>query len=143
MIENRNKLGQIIGKPILSKICPNCKKIFKTYFSQNRKHCSRSCYWQSMSKFYFGKNASGWKGGKVKHIGGYIAIRKNKTYILEHRLIVEKYLGRSLKSVEQIHHINGIKTDNRLKNLYLFNSISEHRKIDNKWHKIKLTSNLV
>ena len=38
-------------------------------------------------------------------------------YIQEHRLIIEEYFGRDLRSGEDVHHINGNKQDNRLTNL--------------------------
>ena len=71
--------------------------------------------------------------GRYKTSEGYILIyspnhpyRNNKNYILEHRLIMEKYLGRFLTKIEEVHHINGIGNDNRLENLKLFGSKNEH-----------------
>lgn len=113
------------GKLINNKICKICgKKI-----SKSASHC-RSCATKIQVKNP--KNHPSWLGGRI-YSYGYILIYAPKhpyatrKYIGEHRLVMEKHLKRYLMKGEIVHHINGIRDDNKIENLMLFKSNSEHR----------------
>jgi HNH endonuclease len=56
---------------------------------------------------------------------------KKKIYghSVEHRIIMERHLKRKLNSEEVVHHINGDKADNRIKNLQLLPNRAVHNSL--------------
>ena len=70
----------------------------------------------------FGKDNNAWKGG-IYHKNGYVLIynpnhpRANPRYVPEHILVWEETHGKYLPEGYVVHHLNGIKDDNRRENL--------------------------
>lgn len=87
-----------------------------------------------MGRVYPGARNPNWRGGRSIASNGYVLIRVGvdhhladvRGYAYEHRLVAEQMLGRRLLRRDQVHHRNGIKTDNRPENLEVVPSIAEH-----------------
>lgn len=116
-------------------IIPKCKLCGKETRRQSRAiFCSNKC----CGKYQSGENNPMWQGGRKKHSEGYIYLYQPTHsncdiagYVLEHRYLIEKKIGRLLNKSEKVHHINGIKDDNKLENLILLKSQAEHLKEHN------------
>ena len=117
------------------KTCPICKEKYfvsngkvKRQTKKNGKYGTHRCF----------KKANGlWN--ESRYISVYVPNHPFCNYILEHRLVMEKHLERYLKEKEEVHHINGVRDDNKIKNLILFKNHTEYMK----FHKISKQSNLI
>ena len=111
--------------------CHHCGKSItkgRTQFFE-RAFCSRKC--RRAKPEYAPK----WRGGR-RFDGKYIYLHDSKRphkRIAEHRLVMEKKLGRKLRRLEDVHHLNENKLDNRPENLVIVTR-SEHMRIHRrKW----------
>lgn len=74
-----------------------------------------------------------WRGGRTTDKAGYVLLwmpdhpeARGRGYVREHRIVMEKVLGRPLARREVIHHRNGDTQDNRPENLEVFPDNGQH-----------------
>ena len=119
--------------------CPDCGRTKWIRYIKGRPvsiRCKRcSSILNSVVKYKYGADNPEWTGGRHYDKNGYVRLWvepnsffSNMTprltnYVPEHRLVMAKHLGRCLHSWEIVHHINGVKDDNRIENLQLVSEL--------------------
>lgn len=104
--------------------CQTCEGNFVDWSCHRRRFCSRQCYFQSQRT---GKAVKKYDavGYVMVYAPSHPCVHKDG-YVPEHRLVMEKHLGRILERKEAVHHRNEIKDDNRIENLELCESNGKH-----------------
>jgi hypothetical protein len=109
----------------IARTCISCAKRQFISVGELRRGRSHSKCFSCERKTRTGINAPIWKGGRWTDGQGYVHALSpthpysNQGYVLEHRLVMERMIGRYLKPYETVHHKNGNRQDNRPENLEL------------------------
>lgn len=113
----------------MTRNCVRCGIEFRTYPCRIKRgggfFCSIACKNKDFHEKHRGHLSPLWRGGRRISVNGYVILTIETKQLYEHRVVMEKKLGRALRRDEHIHHVNGDKADNRLKNLKLM-SAGEH-----------------
>lgn len=99
--------------------CDFCGNEFERHECHIREHnfCSQNCHVEWQRIYTKGAMATRWKGGVHIQDGYIFHKQEDGSYKAEHRLVVEKALGRPLRSDEIVRHLDENKQNNHIDNL--------------------------
>jgi hypothetical protein len=112
-----------------AKTCEECGSTFHPSRNAAGRFCSPSCYYDW--KVPVGTVRAGDRGYTITKVprgtlGAKLAGNRKGHWMWTHRFVMQQAVGRVLERHETVHHINGVRDDNRLENLELW-----HRKQPN------------
>ncbi|MDD4802631.1 MAG: hypothetical protein PHF24_06805 [Syntrophomonas sp.] len=119
----------------ISKTCAYCGEPYLAA-RKEQTFCSLSCATSSNNLGRKGEKAKNWRGGLIHRKDGYIEVyapdhpmAHKDGYIYEHRLVEKNKHPFTFPSALPVHHLNGLKNDNRPENIKMIRSQSAHMKL--------------
>lgn len=126
--------GKAANEYMSEAFCSSCNKIFLEYSNTIKRRkikkfsCSKNCYSKNRA------TPDGSRLPKSSIPNTYVMVKAsdhpNATstgWVPEHRLVMESHIGRFLNKSEIVHHVNMIKDDNSIENLFLCSGAKQHR----------------
>ena len=87
--------------------------------------------------WYRGGQSRAVGNGYVKEYNPFHRNADSRGFVSQHRLVLERHLGRLLDRREVVHHIDNNKKNNAIENLQLFESQAEHLSHHHKYDQVK------
>lgn len=119
-------------KKVANRVCKNCGKEFTIpncwlkKFANAGQYCSMVCWHEVQRKrggAFGGSKRATWGNGNGVYIDSHGYIHEydpqRRKFVRQHRLVMERKLGRHLEKGESVHHKNGKRDDNTPDNLEL------------------------
>lgn len=116
------------NRRLADKACKECGNTFRP-LRESSSYCSVPCA-RKKNGGHNRKEQSWWVNPRG-YIEGRVMIGGALQAVKQHRYIMAQHIGRTLLPSEDVHHINGVKTDNRIENLELL-AHGEHATEHNK-----------
>ncbi len=128
----------------MSRHCKTCGRFIGCGSGRERVFCNWGCF----KTYNLAEHSPRWNGGRSIGTRGMIVLSIGQLsppdhvllsssdlrhgYVLEHRLIMARQLGRPLNAIEVVHHIDGNNQNNNPANLLLLPNNGEHTKMHRK-----------
>lgn len=133
------KIGERAAR--INYACEQCGKEVRTYRSPSQiaKQPPRFCSLICLGQWQTGERNASYSGGRFVGANGYVyelaydhPNKDCRGYVLEHRRVMERSIGRYLAEDEVVHHKDRNRQNNDIKNLQLLANQSEHLKLHRK-----------
>jgi hypothetical protein len=128
----------VTTRSIVTRVCDHCAgedkiSLGQILYSKNRKklgkdYCKKCSYKYRVINHKKGSDSPFWTNGiSLNPTSGYLRINKTKEYL--HKKLYGDFAGRKITRIEQIHHIDMIKLNNDIENLFLCEDIKKHNSV--------------